>query len=324
MPIPPPPPSPSPSQTVPSWRQKRDRQAKAERDENIRLHNLNNQHWSRYRNKNGLIQWSTIDSLDDIRFRIACLLATGNIKPREILVSFDFDGTLGGRRTHKTQWVPKNDPSAIEDTHNEEEKSVQLLTELNRQKIPFFINTAAPNPCRAQETMQQTGMPESVVMNSYINKAAQIEHFGFRVKRCGHVFSAEYDKHVPIDYIIHTYSLPTKVIIHVDDGLVNIRTIVAADFKQNFIGMYFPTVEGTIIGSEPNVDESLEYLLSQSTIAEPLQVDACDDSTGSYIHPKFRSKAEADRYQRATGTRFRKGERVVVRYKGKTYDTWQW
>lgn len=327
MPIPPPPPPgrPSSSQNVPSWRQERERQARVERDIAARQQNANNQHWSRYHHQNGLAQWSTIDSLDDIRFRISCLLGTGNIKRHEILVSFDFDGTLGGRRTHKTQWVAKSDPNAIEDTQNEERKSVQLLEELNTQGIPFFVNTAAPNPCRAHETMQQTGMPESVALNRYIKHSgsSEIEHFGFRVKRCGHVFSSEYDKHVPIDYVIHTYNLPTKVIIHVDDGLVNIRTIVAANFKQDFIGMYFPTVEGTIIGDEPNVDESIDYLLSKSTAVEPLEVDACD-AEHSYVHPTFKSKAEADRYQRATGIRFKRGDKVVVRYKGHTYDTWQW
>ena len=75
-----------------------------------------------------------------------------------------------------------------------------------------------------------------------------------KIGRCGHVFSAMYDKHIPIDYVIDKYRLRTRVVIHVDDGLINLKTVMEDHLPQDVIGAYFPTVEGTIMGSEPDTD----------------------------------------------------------------------
>ena len=100
---------------------------------------------------------------------------------------------------------------------------------------------------------------------------------------------------VPIDYVIDTYQLPTKVIIHVDDGIINIQTVLSAGFTQDVIGMYFPTVEGTIIGEEPNADVAFDYLYSPTEDIRSLGVAACGTGTEKNSFP---SKSDADRFQK--------------------------
>ena len=146
-------------------------------------------------------------------------------------------------------------------------------------------------------------------------------HYGAALSRCGHSFSAEYEKHIPIDYVIETCKLPTKVIIHVDDGIINLQTVLAADFPQHVIGMYFPTIDGTIIGEEPNADGAFDYLYSPRENIQSIGLESC--GAGTEDEP-FRSKAEADRFQKATGKRYKKGDPVHYRFKKAVETHWKW
>jgi hypothetical protein len=228
---------------------------------------------------------------NDLKFRVSCLLQTGHFTPNEILVSFDFDGTLGARRSQKSQFREKLDRLSIEDTHDQEKLSVDMMHDLNTRGIPYFVNTAAENPCRARESMNlhhaRQMPPSTVLLQHGLNHTTTpetIDHFGTRLKRCGHVLSAMYDKHVPIDYILHNLRLPTKVIIHVDDGIINLKTVLGAGFTQDVIGMYFPTIEGTIIGTEPNTDEAYQYLNSDAENVHYISPRHCTDSCTNAHH----------------------------------------
>lgn len=326
---PPPPPALSGSTRKINWRQKRqadDRKEQRLREETERA---NRAHWHRTGTTPRSRKWSTIDELDDVKFRIVCLLESG-LDPMQILVSFDFDGTLGARRTVESQGLSKTNPKSVRDTHREEAKSTDLLTHLNRLGIPYFVNTAANDPQHAYDTMVSIGMPFSDKICTKGTKTIQHkDYFGYKINQCGSVFSAAYDKHVPIDFVIQTCKLDTKVVIHVDDGIVNIRTVIESNLQRDLIGMYFPTVEGTVIGSEPDKTSSFQYLYSDTTAATSLEARRCQEAqdrvhaSGSREHP-FASKAAADRYQKKHGVRFKKGEQVSVYFKGVLYDTWQW
>ena len=52
---------------------------------------------------------SIMDTFEDLQFRISCILNSGT-HPDQILVSFDFDGTLGARRTSLSKNKTKDDP----------------------------------------------------------------------------------------------------------------------------------------------------------------------------------------------------------------------
>lgn len=134
--------------------------------------------------------------------------------------------------------------------------------------------------------------------------------------------SATYEKHVPIDYVITNY-VPATVIIHVDDGLVNLKTVLSAGFTQTVIGMYFPTVDGTIVGVEPSKEDALEYLYAPSEHVAPISISKCTVEMGTAESP-FPSKAAADRFQRDTGHRYQKGDSVHYVYKREVFSKWQW
>jgi hypothetical protein len=276
-------------------------------------------------------QWTTIAGFDDLKNRIQCLLRQYK-DPLSLLVSFDFDGTLASRRSLLSSGEPKNNKLSKQDTFDQEILSVDVLNFLNMKGVPFFVNTAAENPCRAHEAMaannyyEQTrpAMPMSSVLTQSGMSTTTREnllHYGARLSRCGHSFSAAYEKHIPIDYVIDTYKLPTKVIIHVDDGIINIQTVLAAGFSQHVIGMYFPTVEGTVFGDEPNEDFAFDYLYSPTENIRSIGLTACGAGTSK---DPFRSKADADRFQKATGHRYKKGDTVHYIFKRVVYTQWQW
>ena len=250
--------------------------SKDAQENNIKLiRERENKHWEA---KFGPKKWSTINDLHEVLFRIHCLLKAG-ISADEILVSFDFDGTLGARRSMKSMFLQKDNPVSHQDTYDQEMKSVQVLDKLNKLKIPYFVNIANDNPCRAMESMhehryeighdtkvekQRSSMPISTILiekhmeNIGIEKAFSFH--GKNLRQCGHVLSAGYDKHVPIDYVITNFNLSTKVIIHVDDGPINIQTVMERGFDQCVIGLYFPTIGATSFVKEPNEDEALDYM----------------------------------------------------------------
>ena len=237
--------------------------------------------------------------------------------------------------------LPKEDRRSKYDTWDQERRSVTILDTLNEMGIPFFINTAAPNPCGAYGSLGNFHNIRGIMRPSVVlvrmglssDGREQIPHFGTTINRCGHVLSAEYEKHVPIDYIITQYQLPTTIIIHVDDGLINLKTVLESGFTQDVIGLYFPTVDNTTIGDEPNKEEALSYLYSNDNV-EPLEVSGCtSDSppstaesekfTGTISAP-FPSKAAADRFQRAMNHRFQKGDVVHYWFKHVYFTHWQW
>ena len=164
--------------------------------------------------------------------------------------------------------------------------SITLLTFLNEKGIPFIINTTAENPCQAASTMaartyrskdkrERTRMevPSSTALLAlsvlpYEKKMHHPTEYSYRgtiLRTCGHVLSAQYEKHVPIQYMIETYDLPTLAIIHVDDGFVNIRTVLDEGFEQHVFGLYYPTVIGTTVGAEPAHEDSLKHVSEHST-----------------------------------------------------------
>jgi len=102
----------------------------------------------------GSKQWTTIADFSDLKNRIRCLLIQYT-NPLSILVSFDFDGTLGARRSVVSSGQPKEHPLSRQDTFDQEMLSVDILQFLNAMGVPFFVNTAASNPCRAHEAMSQ-------------------------------------------------------------------------------------------------------------------------------------------------------------------------
>ena len=271
-----------PLQNVKTYNWREELAFKDEQENYIKLirERANNKHWEA---KIGPKKWSTINDLNEVLFRIHCLLKAG-ISADEILVSFDFDGTLGARRSIKSAFLPKDDPVSNHDTYDQEMKSVTVLDQLNKLNIPYFVNTAADNPCMAMESMhghryeigrdtkvetRRSSMPISTILiekhMENIGKEKAFSFHGKNLRQCGHVLSAGYDKHVPIDYIINNFNLSTKVIIHVDDGLINLQTVMERGFGQSVIGLYFPTIVGTTFGNEPNEDEALEYMYKNAT-----------------------------------------------------------
>jgi hypothetical protein len=267
-----------------------------------------------------------MDTFEDLQFRISCILNSGTY-PDQILVSFDFDGTLGARRTSLSKNKTKDDKVTISDTHDEEKKSIAMLTYLNERNIPYIVNTAAENPCHAYDTMQEKKMPMSTYFGNTIslNKESLL-YRDVNLSRCGHVFSAEYDKHIPIDYVIDKYRLRTRVVIHVDDGLINLKTVMEDHLPQDVIGAYFPTVEGTIMGSEPDTDIASEYLYNMESMVTAIDEDHCVNYThpgaNGTKHTPFPSKASADRFQKLTGRRFKKGDVVYYWFKRILYTKW--
>ena len=278
------------------------------------------------RSKRGDRTWFTMDTFEDLQVRIECMLGSA-IHTRQILVSFDFDGTLCARRTSLSKNKPKNDAVTVFDTEQEEEKSRAMLTYLNTHKIPYIINTAADNPSHANQTMIQKKMPMSIYFEKMMGPDIQsIQYRNVKILRHGHVFSAGYDKHIPIDYVIQTYRLATRVVIHVDDGLINLKTVMEDHLEQNVVGAYFPTVEGTTIGNEPDTDIASDYLYNTENTVMAIDEDRCinrthRDSNGTKYNP-FSSKASADRFQKLTGKRFKKGDVVYYWFKRILYNKW--
>ena len=320
-PPPPPPPSPSSSTARGNWRKKQKESDLLEKELKFAKNSVNNAHWKPTEDFHSL-EWSTINDFSDLKFRISCLLES-NIKPSELLISFDFDGTLGARRSKMSIGRDKTSIEAVQDTYIEEGKTVELLHNLNNLGIPFFVNTAAPNPCRARETMKKRQYrwedvdhyrPEMPMSSFLIEKGMEpeleksVDYYGQKIKQCGHVLSALYEKHVPIDYIIDKFKLDTKVILHVDDGLINIKTVLDRGFKSNVIGMYFPTEEGTIIGYEPGFDMSYNHIKDYEVPAR-------------HCKP-FESKVAAKRYFESKGVKLVKGDSVKYMCKGELRSTW--
>jgi len=101
----------------------------------------------------------------------------------------------------------------------------------------------------------------------------------------------------------------------------DLQTVLAADFPQHVIGMYFPTIDGTIIGEEPNADGAFDYLYSPRENIQSIGLESC--GAGTEDEP-FRSKAEADRFQKATGKRYKKGDPVHYRFKKAVETHWKW
>ena len=323
-PAPPPAPPPSPNQSFgKNWRKKQMERDLNEKEEKFKTDKVNDSHWL----PDSVKKWSTMKNFNDLMFRISCILKSG-IKPCEMLISFDFDGTLGARRTEISSGKDKSSIVAIKDTFQEEQKTVDLLEDLNELGIPFFVNTAADNPCRARETMQKreykwkddvVGHRSEMPISSFLlergmqhdmKNSESIEHYGQKIKQCGHVFSSSYEKHVPIDYIIDFFKLGTKVILHVDDGLINIKTVIDRGFKAQVFGMYFPTAKNTIIGNEPGHKKAFEYLKN-------LEIGSvnCD----SIIH---KSRAAAKRHYKSYGIELKKGDLVNYYFKKQLHKEW--
>jgi hypothetical protein len=317
------------SSSTSSWKEAQNASDSAEKRMKEAEEKHNASHWEK--DLPGMKQWTTITDFDDLKNRIHCLLRKYT-DPLSLLISFDFDGTLGARRSMLSSGKTKDHKLSKQDTFDQEIQSVDVLNFLNTKGVPFFVNTAANNPCRAKEAMSSNDHYEqtrpAMPMSSVLIQAGMstetredLVHYGVRFARCGHSFSAEYEKHVPIDYVIDTYKLPTKVIIHVDDGIINIQTVLAAGFTQHVIGMYFPTVEGTTIGEEPNKDAAFDYLYSPTENIRSIGLTACGAGTS---RDPFRSKADADRFQKSTGHRYRKGDTVHYIFKRVAYTQWQW
>jgi hypothetical protein len=268
--VPQPPPFVNPRPSKKDWKAALEREDKATRNKQEQDRKDNAVHWSY--GTPGPKQWTNISGFDDLKNRIRCLLIEYQ-DPLSILVSFDFDGTLGARRSKVSIGYTKDDCLSRQDTFNQEMYSVDILKVLNDKGVPFFVNTAAANPRRAHEAMAENNhyersrpeMPMSSVLHELglcTQTEEKIVHYGADILRCGHALSAGYDKNIPIDYVMCTCNLKPQVIIHVDDGIINLQTVLSAGFPQRVIGMYFPTIDGMIIGDEPNAESALEYLSS--------------------------------------------------------------
>jgi hypothetical protein len=54
--------------------------------------------------------------------------------------------------------------------------------------------------------------------------------------------SAGYEKHVAVDYIIEAYGLTSiKFIIHVDDSVVNVCSMLHSTCTQTILSLHFPS-----------------------------------------------------------------------------------
>ena len=207
---------------------------------------------------NGTKKWITINDLNDVLFRVRCLLKAG-VAAGNILVSFSLEGTFLSYKT---------------DNIDNDKKSI--LDYLNDLNIPYFVNTSDKNTCMVMKKMNpyyyhlgrdnnkdQFQIPISKVLEKRIFNEAQEKIFtyhGKQVMQCGHVFSADGGKHVPIDYIIKEFSLPTTVILHVDDTLRNLKSVMQRGFEQCVIGLHYTDV----LGKKTNDLDDLDYMYTHA------------------------------------------------------------
>lgn len=250
----------------------------------------------------GTCAWITVQSLEQVKSLVRQLMQENG---KDILLSFDFDGCLSGRRTKRTYITPagptktqaevrREQVERMADQLAQESLSVELLTWLNDQDIPYIINSAASNPCRPRSQMgarnhqsqfpeeqdvarvQRAGMPCSTRVLRLLNaesqtsdnpQAQQYQQGDALVQVCENcVFSAGYEKHAAILQAIEMFQWKPKVIVHVDDGAVNLETVIRQLCPAyRVIGVFYPTVEGTVMGDEPNQEESLAFLEASVT-----------------------------------------------------------
>lgn len=243
------------------------------------LLNLSSSTWA------GKASWSTTHNFENVKLMVEKLKADGK-KPEEMFFSFDFDGVLGGRRTILK---PKDQFERMRDVQAQEEKSAAILTYLNKEKIPFIVNTAASNPCRPRDGQMKAidleksnegdaryhGLRRSEMPCSDAFKAARDASGGpasfsypvkddrnhVMVKQCDCAFSAEYDKDIALLHALNVGKLKPKVVVHIDDGAINIVTMLEnLHSRFDIHGFYYPTVPGTTGGAEPMHHESLQIL----------------------------------------------------------------
>lgn len=234
----------------------------------------------------GNTKWKTITELREVLHKVECLM-DGGIEAKNILVSFDFDGTLAARGTVESAGLDRRSQEAKRVVYLEELKTIDVLNTLNDKNIPYFVNTANPSVCTARDDMEKhefnfygskhiRNMPFSKVLTKNeldrVKSKIRTEHMGKPLNICGNVLSARYGKEVPIDYVISHYKLPTKIIIHVDDGIINLKNVMERGFSQLVIGLYFPTVKGTAGGAEPDDKLAWDYLTQNS---KPIQEKDC-------------------------------------------------
>ncbi len=218
-----------------------------------------------------------IHSLQDVEDYVKNLIKSG-YTPHDILLSFDFDGTLSERKEDK-----------------DHKKSSKLLMFLEEESIPYFVNTAAksgtgeihktfvegkkfgyqPKPQDFWKPKQQ-GEKECPYYLSkdtqhknpfYIASQFKINMGGDDVQfyHCGLAFSAYYDKEKVITYVVSLLSHKPKVVIHVDDSSsmalgTYLMTNQQKEGNYQIISMYFPPLEKPKISGEPGQEEAEEEI----------------------------------------------------------------
>jgi hypothetical protein len=220
--------------------------------------------------------WTRINSLSD---ELIVHLTSHGLRPEELLVSMDFDGTLSGRMIHAN--MPRNSMEYNAEKAEQEIVACHFLRELDARGIAFIINTAASSASQVRHEMKARTYGESQRPNmlpcSLFDDTEEIllvdytkdqPHRGvIHVQRAGCVFSAQYDKdasiHAAIELLLTKLNRPSpRLVIHVDDGAMNCVTVLQGLERNVFhaIGVYYPPLPGVVQHPEPYEEEAIQIL----------------------------------------------------------------
>ena len=209
-------------------------------------------------------------SMGEFRTHLMSVLA-GGVASADILVSFDWDGTLNGGRVVEGKRV-----LGVRDG----EQTFELINYLNSNGIPYFINTAA-GPTRVavvRTAMLVAGMQErsggpfvkrelkcstelSQGCNGDLGKAVTHRVGTSVIGQCDCVFSAEYEKTKVIEFVIEKFHPRPRVVIHVDDSALMVKegfeVFSSAPFE--FQGVFYPPL-GVSAHPEPGQEEAERFI----------------------------------------------------------------
>ena len=168
------------------------------------------------------------------------------LKPDEIIVMFDFDGTLTQKDPNN---VKKVNARGGDETRN-------MIDNLNKKDIKWYINTAAPPgglgsmvgqmettlKIPLSSTKIYPGQPECKRgANSTSYKSEMIENNTFGV--CDNMIShKDKEKQTAAEFILSKLTTPPKLVIFVDDSYMNVYTMYKHfEIKQGieFIGILY-------------------------------------------------------------------------------------
>jgi hypothetical protein len=197
------------------------------------------------------------------------IIEKSGIEPKDIIVGFDFDGTLNLPTIDATRPILKR--AALRDG------ALELLDYLKLKEMRSVIITAAYGAVdQIPITLGQMGIvfESSIFYNSFPNNSKtkfglKYEQTRFKfgdvdmnIRQCYGIVSAEsmYDKQISMEYILQRYNLNPKLIIYIDDGVVNVVTMYH-HFTHKDVPIcvaYFPHSKSH---EEPNHEECLKEIL---------------------------------------------------------------